>query len=152
MKKTVIKALIFSFFLIFMYTGLGHAKMVMVTEKKANIRNGPDTKYDLIWSAPQYTPFEALCQYKKWYVIRDYEGDIGWVYGTLVKEVKAVIIKVKKTVIRSGPGESFDVLWEVQEGYPFKVLEEKGEWVKVIDAEGDSGWISKKSTWGLGVE
>jgi len=36
------------------------------------------------------------------------------------------------------------VIWELGKGYPLKVLQTKGSWIKVVDYEKDSGWIYKK--------
>jgi SH3-like domain-containing protein len=46
--------------------------------------------------------------------------------------------------IRSGPGTNYSVVWELGEGFPLQVLEKKGDWIKVVDFEGDSGWVYKK--------
>lgn len=151
MKKVII-FFVFFILIVFLDQSIVYAKMIMVDKEKANIRSGPGTQYEILWSAVKYTPFEVLCKYKKWYIVRDFEGDIGWVYETLVREEKAVIIIKKNAEIRSKPGSSFDVLWRVEKGYPFKVIEQKDRWLKVVDSEGDSGWVYKDSVWGLSVE
>jgi len=46
--------------------------------------------------------------------------------------------------LRSGPGTNYRVLYELPHGYPLKVVDRKGEWLKVSDFENDSGWIFKK--------
>ncbi len=43
--------------------------------------------------------------------------------------------------VRTGPGTSNPVYMELFTGYPLKVLQRKGSWVKITDFEGDSGWI-----------
>lgn len=43
--------------------------------------------------------------------------------------------------IRSGPDTSYDVIYELPMGYPLQVLSEKGNWKKIVDFEGDKGWI-----------
>lgn len=43
--------------------------------------------------------------------------------------------------VRSGPGTNFPVSMELFKGYPLKVLEKKGDWLKISDFENDSGWI-----------
>lgn len=45
--------------------------------------------------------------------------------------------------MRSGPGTEFAVVWELGKGYPLEVIEEKGEWLKVRDFQGDGGWVQK---------
>lgn len=150
--KKIITFFVFIILIVLINQSIVYAKMIMVDKEKANIKYGPGKKYEILWSAVKYTPFEVLCKYKKWYVIRDFEGDIGWIYETLARKEKAVIIKKKKAEIESKPGKSFDILWKVEKGYPFKVIEQKDKWLKVVDSEGDSGWVYKDSVWGLTIE
>ena len=55
----------------------------------------------------------------------------------------AQLVSVKKdnVNVRSGPGTNFPVSMELFQGYPLKVLETKGDWLKISDFENDSGWI-----------
>lgn len=46
--------------------------------------------------------------------------------------------------MRSGPGGNYSVLWELGQGFPLEVVGSKGDWLKVKDFEGDSGWIYGK--------
>lgn len=48
--------------------------------------------------------------------------------------------------LRSGPGGNYSIIWELGRGFPLKVIGSKGDWLKVSDFEGDSGWIYKKLT------
>ena len=54
---------------------------------------------------------------------------------------KMASIKSETVRIRSGPGTGYSVLYEVFAGYPLKVLRQKGKWDRVVDFEGDIGWI-----------
>jgi len=45
--------------------------------------------------------------------------------------------------MRSGPGKKYKVLWKLGNGFPLKVLKNKGEWKKISDFEGSVGWIHK---------
>ncbi|MBS0221460.1 MAG: SH3 domain-containing protein [Proteobacteria bacterium] len=48
--------------------------------------------------------------------------------------------------LRSGPGEQYQADWILGEGYPLKVIERRGDWLKVSDFENDSGWIYRSLT------
>lgn len=52
-----------------------------------------------------------------------------------------VSVQREKVNIRSGPGTNHEVLWEVFRGFPLQVLERRGEWARIVDFEGDQGWI-----------
>lgn len=43
--------------------------------------------------------------------------------------------------VRTGPSTSNPVYMELFQGYPLKVVDKKGDWLKIVDFEDDSGWI-----------
>lgn len=45
--------------------------------------------------------------------------------------------------LRSGPGTTYTVKWRYGSGFPLRVLEKKGEWLKVEDFENDTGWLHR---------
>jgi len=45
--------------------------------------------------------------------------------------------------VRTGPSTNDQVAMELFQGYPLKVVEKKGDWIKVSDFENDTGWINK---------
>lgn len=47
------------------------------------------------------------------------------------------------TNIRTGPSTDDQVAMELFQGYPLKVVEKKGDWIKISDFENDTGWIYK---------
>lgn len=55
-----------------------------------------------------------------------------------------VSVSRDKAKMRSGPEEKSPTKWELDVGYPLKVVSRKGNWLKVTDYESDTGWISKK--------
>ncbi len=60
-----------------------------------------------------------------------------------VAQAKMVSVTGEMVNMRSGPGKKYSVVWELGKGYPLKVLQAKGEWLKVSDFENDSGWVHK---------
>lgn len=50
----------------------------------------------------------------------------------------------EKVQLRSGPGTKYTARWEYGNGFPLKVLTQKGNWIKVKDFENDTGWVFKK--------
>ena len=49
--------------------------------------------------------------------------------------------------MRSGPGTEFTPVFMVGAGVPFKVLERRGDWLRVEHADGDKGWIAGSLVW-----
>jgi SH3-like domain-containing protein len=48
--------------------------------------------------------------------------------------------------MRARPSQSAQVLWQLGSGYPLRVLERKGGWVRVVDFEADRGWVAARFT------
>jgi SH3-like domain-containing protein len=46
--------------------------------------------------------------------------------------------------LRSGPGDKHPVTWNLGAGFPLRAVEELGEWYRVEDFDGDSGWLRKE--------
>ncbi len=45
--------------------------------------------------------------------------------------------------LRSGPGTNYEVIYQLPQHYPLQILSKKGDWLKVVDYEGDKGWIHR---------
>jgi SH3-like domain-containing protein len=57
-----------------------------------------------------------------------------------------VSVKGHALNMREGPGTHTPVLWELKKGYPLQITQRKGNWVKVRDFEGDTGWVVRSLT------
>lgn len=118
-----------------------------VTAGIANLRYGPGTKHEQLWQVEQYHPLLVLEKQGEWYRIKDYEGDQAYIHESLVSKIRSVITVKNQCNIRSKPGKKSQVLFTAEKGVPFKVLERKGNWIKVKHADGDTGWIYKTLVW-----
>ena len=123
------------------------AERVAVDVELANVRSGPGTQYKLLWKLEKHHPVDVLQKSGGWFYVQDFEGDKGWIYGKLVNGDKAVIVDKVKCNVRSGPGTEHDIIFTVERGVPFKVLERKGEWLHIRHADGDVGWIHRTLVW-----
>ncbi|MCK5783534.1 MAG: SH3 domain-containing protein [Desulfobacterales bacterium] len=138
------------FFVLFSFSN-GFAEKLAVNSSVANVRSGPGTSYEVMWQVEKYTPMLVVDKEEtgKWYKIKDYEGDIGWISKDLLTKIDTVIAKPRdeRCNIRSGPGTNNDVLFKAIKGVPFKVLERKGNWIHLQHVDGDKGWIHKNLVW-----
>ncbi|RLC28224.1 MAG: hypothetical protein DRH32_09400 [Deltaproteobacteria bacterium] len=139
--------LIIAAILIIVTSGSAWAGRMAVDVPIANIRSGPGTKYDIIWKVEKYHPFMVIKKSGSWYRIKDFEQDEGWIHKSLVSDIRTVITRKNKCNVRSGPATSYDILFTVEKGVPFKVLERRNNWIHVQHADGDRGWIHKSLIW-----
>ena len=144
MKRIVVFALALSL----VWVGTASAKRLSVVVEKANIRSGPSTKNEVLWSVGKYYPVDIIKTSGEWYQIRDFEGDVGWVYKKLLGKTPAVIVQGKLVNVRKGAGKNFKVEFQAEKGVSLKLLEKKKSWLKVQHADGDVGWIHSSLVWG----
>ncbi|MDH5543444.1 MAG: SH3 domain-containing protein [Nitrospinota bacterium] len=128
------------------------AETVMVNHPEAKIRNGPATSYIVLWKPRLYTPLEVLAKFtdevkQLWYIVRDVEGDVGWIhYSTVEKKVGAIVTANTTNVMKEPSGNS-QVLFQAPKNYTFKVVQSNSKWYKVEDPDGDKGWVANPDVW-----
>ena len=113
----------------------------------ANMRSGPGMKYDVLWQVEQYHPVTIVEKKADWYKIKDFENDVAWIHESLLAKMTSVITIKNKCNVRSKPDKSSRILFTVEKGVPFKVLERNGNWIRIEHADGDIGWIYKTLVW-----
>ncbi len=57
-----------------------------------------------------------------------------------------VSIKGEDVNMRARPSPAAEVLWQLGDGYPLKVVGRKGGWVQVVDFQNDKGWVARRFT------
>ncbi len=133
--------------LVIAYSNGAAAERLAVSAPVANIRSGPGTTYDIIWKVEKYHPLNVFETSGPWYHFRDFEGDEGWIHQSLVRKISSIITNKEKCNIRSGPGTGFDIVLTVEKGVPFKAIQHKGNWIHILHADGDKGWIHRSLVW-----
>ena len=123
------------------------AEFVSVKKDGVNIRSGPGTEQEVLWEVFKDFPLQVLKRKAKWAQVSDFEGDKGWIYSQLLSQQKTVIVKVKTANMRIGPGKNYEIVATVKYGVVFKPEEKEGEWLKVVHADGTSGWIYNTLLW-----
>ncbi|MCV0438715.1 MAG: SH3 domain-containing protein [Hydrogenophaga sp.] len=66
--------------------------------------------------------------------------------SSVVHAQSMVSVKGSTLNMREGPGTNTAVLWELKRGYPLRITQRKGGWIKVRDFEGDTGWVARRLT------
>jgi SH3-like domain-containing protein len=148
MNKPMKKTLLYTVLVFVLSAGTASAERLSVAVNKANVRSGPGKNYDVLWSVGKYFPVDIVKTSGDWREIRDFEGDVGWMHHSLLKEVPSVIVKGSLVNVREGPGKDTKVLFQAETGVSFKVEEKKDKWLRVRHADGDTGWIHESLVWG----
>jgi SH3-like domain-containing protein len=91
---------------------------------------------------------EVIKSSGEWHKGRDFEGDVGWIFHSLVEKVPAVVVKAPLVNVRTGPGTDSRVLFQAEKGVSFKILGTEKDWLKIRHADGEVGWIHGSLVWG----
>ena len=145
--KKLSSFLIVVFFVLIQHTS---ASALCVKTSEANLRSGPGTGHEKTWAVFKYMPFKNIKKKGSWYQVKDFEGDMHWIYQKLVTDkFNCAVVKVEKANARTGPGTKYkkSSLSPAAKYDAFKVLKRKGKWVKVLDEFGETGWIFRKLLW-----
>ncbi len=127
--------------------GVASAERMAVNVPLANVRSGPGTEFKILWKLELNHPVEVLKTSGDWSRFQDYEGDKAWISLKLLSKTPTVIVKKNKCNVRSGPGTDNDIVFTVVKGVPFKVIERKGDWIRIEHSDGDRGWIYASLVW-----
>ena len=112
-----------------------------------NIRYEPSLNAEVLRTVPAGFPFQVLKRQGDWVLVDDYRGKKGWVFTSLLTEPGTVIVNVWKGNLRSGPSTKERIITKLNHGTVLSVVETRGEWLKVSDATGVSGWLSRDIVW-----
>ncbi|MEA2116102.1 MAG: SH3 domain-containing protein [Thermodesulfobacteriota bacterium] len=67
-------------------------------------------------------------------------------YSQAIGGIRMISTAKDNVNMRTGPGTGYKVIWVLGKGCPLKLVTQKGSWYKVMDFEGDTGWIYKPLT------
>lgn len=63
---------------------LGKVESVITVKDKSNVRSKPDTKSSILFTVDKGVPFKVLKKKGSWIKIQHADGDVGWIYNSLI--------------------------------------------------------------------
>ena len=125
-----------------------HAEMTSINGEKVNMRAKPATSSTVLWELGEGFPLKVLKKKKSWLKVRDFEGDVGWVYRRLTSKRPHLIVKKKLVNIRKKPTSRSRIIGKAKYGVVFATLKQYKGWAKVKHESGLIGWIRRDLLWG----
>lgn len=123
------------------------AQDLCVVVDRANLRSGPGTDNKKTWEVYQWMPFQQVERQGNWYRVKDVDGDLHWIYHTLVDgDASCVTVTAERANVRKGPGTNFDKWFTVERYTSFEKIGEEGDWVK-LEYEGEVMYIYHTLVW-----
>jgi len=119
---------------------------------KANLRTGPGTNYEIGWTVYKYMPLEkvGVSLSGNWYAVKDLDNTVLWIHRNLVTtQYRCIVVNTEKVNVRKGPDTGYQKRFDtpMEKYYSARILNRKGNWIKIIDGDNDTGWIHKDYLW-----
>ena len=133
---------------LFTLPGRAFAEMVSISGEKVNLRAGPATTYPILWELGEGFPLIVLAKKRSWLKVKDFEGDVGWVYRRLTSNRPHLIVKKERVNIRKAPNSRSRLIGKANYGVVFATLKQHKGWAKVKHQSGLIGWIKRDLLWG----
>jgi SH3-like domain-containing protein len=124
-------------------------RFVSLRSDRINLRVGPGRTYPILWVLTRKgLPVEILRDFNDWRMIRDFEGDKGWVQQSMVTPERTVIVTGKVRALRSRPDPASALVARAEPGVIARLLACRGAWCR-IRASGIAGWLKRNEIWGV---
>lgn len=116
---------------------------------KVNLRVGPGFRYPIDWVLERKgLPVEVTARFGHWRRVRLFDRTTGWVFEHELTDAQAVIAVGAVRTLRAEPMASGRPVARLEPGVIADLLSCRGAWCR-IDVEGFSGWIERRSIWGV---
>ncbi len=162
-KKIIIPVLFFAFCAVFVpakgfaqgaeafnSSGLPIPRFVSLRSDKVFMRTGPALRYPIKWIYVQAgMPIEVVQEFDTWRKVRDIAGDEGWIHQSLLSGRRNVIVKEEGSVTLYRKAElTAKPVARLEKNVQGVIEQCLATWCE-IEAGGFSGWVEKKSLYGV---
>lgn len=132
-------------------TGLPIPRFVSLAAGEVNVRNGPGSDHQISWVFVRARyPVEVINEFDNWRRIRDIDGAMGWVLGTLLSSERTAIVRGEPGTtanLYAQPATTSNVTYLLQAGVQASIDECDNGWCRLTDPR-FNGWIEQALLWG----
>ena len=136
------------FLCLLFWPGHALAGMASIKGEKVNMRAKPATSSTVLWQLGNGYPLMVLKKKRAWLKVKDFEGDVGWVYRKLTSNRPHLIVKKRLVDIHKKPTSRSRIIGKARYGVVFATLKQYRGWAKVKHQSGLIGWIRRDLLWG----
>eukprot|EP00439_Symbiodinium_sp_Y106_P088214 s1_g750.t1 len=134
-------------------TGLPLPRFVSLKATKVNVRVGPSRSHPVRWVYQRKgLPIEILAEFEHWRRVRDSDGDVGWVYHTLLDGRRHALVRPangdETATLYDGPGGTGEMVAAAEPNVVVALEACGADWCRA-QAGGYTGWIAKRDLWGV---
>lgn len=119
------------------------AETMSVAFNGAEVRSAPSAMASkVLFKAGKYQPLTVLEQGAEYYKVNDYRGRSGYIHKSLLRNKAAVVVTGDRANVRSGPGTTNEIVFQLGKGAGALLLNKQDGWVEIKSTEGETGWIA----------
>jgi SH3-like domain-containing protein len=111
-----------------------------VLKDKVNIRAGQGVNFEILGQLNKNKQVIVMDQQFGWYKIKLPKQALCFVYQDYIDR-KRSSVKVDRLRVRAGAGLNFNVLGTLKKGETVVILEERGDWLRIVPPPNCPGWI-----------
>lgn len=127
----------------------GAAEFRSVAPAVAIVYDAPSVKARRLFLLGAGYPVEITVALGEWTKVRDAAGLLAWIQTRDLGGPRTVLTTGQPTVVRVGPAESAEVLFQVERDVLLELLGRDGPWAHVRHADGATGYLRMNQAWGL---
>jgi SH3-like domain-containing protein len=131
-------------------TGLPIPRFVVIKSRDVNMRSGPGVTYQSkINYKCIFTPVEVKSEFDNWRLVKDSNGNEGWIHEAMLDGRRYVQILNNETLIFRLPDPRSQPIARVEKGAIGKLVSCKNDWCQISFGRSYKGWVNKNSLWGV---
>lgn len=136
----------------FAQDGEERPRFMSIKWDEARVRVGPGFQYPIRWVYHRLSmPVLAQRRVENWVLIRDWEGEEGWIHRTALSGSRTVIVTGALRELRYAARPDAPLVARVQGGVIGRFEECEGDWCRA-DFQGYTGWIRRNEIWGVSAQ
>lgn len=135
-------------------SGLPLPRFVSLKSGRINVRRGPGNDYPIEWVFEKKgLPVEVTAESDRWRRIRDREGDVGWVWHSMLDGRRTAIVQDVSgsgtpVALRAEARADAAVVAYAEPGVVAQLAACEARWCE-LKASGYEGWVERNALWGI---
>lgn len=135
---------------IFHHTGLELPRFVSLSNTEVRVRTGPGRQYPEKWTyRKKGLPVEIILEFDHWRMIRDHEGQEGWVFKNLLSGKRTGIIHGAEQISLHKKSDKTSTISMRLSPMIHVSVESCNGFMCAVSHESFSGWVEQKFIWGV---
>lgn len=128
-------------------------RFVSLKSGRINVRRGPGPDNQILWVFEKKgMPVEITAESGRWRRVRDREGDVGWVWHSMLDGRRTAIVTGREgdatpIALQAEPDPSANVVAYAEIGVIAQIKRCEDAWCE-LQASGYEGWMPRSQLWG----